>query len=75
MFYCYNDIMKKKYICLRVVKLYIIEILKMVIFKLFDGFIGKYIFNMFCSFYVYEYFGGNKNLFLNLCFIYFIENR
>lgn len=47
----------------------------MVILKSFDGFIGKHIFNMFCSFYVYEHFGGNKNLLLNLCFIYFIENR
>lgn len=47
----------------------------MVILKSFDGFIGKYILNIFCSFYVYEHFGGNKNLLLNLCFIYFIENR
>lgn len=42
------------------VKLYIIEILKMVILKSFDGFIGKYILNLFCSFYAYEHFGGNK---------------
>lgn len=37
----------------------------MVILKSFDGFIGKYILNIICSFYVYEHFGGNKNLLLN----------
>lgn len=46
----------------------------MVILKPFDGFIGKYILNMFCSFYVYEHFRGYKSLLLNVCFIYFIEN-
>lgn len=54
-----------------VVKLYIIEILKMVIFKLFDGFIGKYILNIFCSVYVYEYFGGNKKFVFNFVFYLF----